>query len=346
MSDSEGQRPLALTMGEPAGIAGDLTLMAWLQRGSQALPPAVVLDDPQRLRALAERLHLDVPVEEVDSPQKAVTVWPRALPVLPIRLSAPPVSGEPDGANAEAVVASIEAGVRLCGDGTCCGLVTNPIHKHVMYGRGFRYPGHTELLGALLGSSDPIMMLTGEDLAPPLRVVPMTVHIPLAEVPGRISQKLIKTHGRDVNRALKRDFGLESPRLALAGLNPHAGEAGKLGKEETEIMGPAAEALRAEDIDIAGPLAADSLFHADRRGSFDAILCGFHDQALLPLKTLAFERGVNITLNLPIVRTSPDHGAALSLAGTGSGDPASLIAAMREAGRLAANRVHHDKQLV
>ncbi|GAK44673.1 4-hydroxythreonine-4-phosphate dehydrogenase [Tepidicaulis marinus] len=325
--------PLALTMGDPAGIGGELTLKSWLARKSAALPVFFALDDPARLAALGAQLGLDVPVKEIAAPEEAASIFGTALPVIPVQLSAPPQPGTPDPANAPGTIGAIEEAAALAMAGRAGAVVTNPIHKGVLYAAGFKHPGHTEFLAALTGGT-PVMMLA----SPLLKVVPLTIHIALAAVPAALSRGLIEEKARIVHRALQQSFGLAAPRLAAAGLNPHAGEGGSMGTEEEEIIQPALETLRGEGIDIKGPLSADTMFHAKARETYDAALCMYHDQALIPIKTLDFDRGVNVTLGLPIIRTSPDHGTAFDIAGKGVANPASLIEALRLAGEMAARR--------
>jgi 4-hydroxythreonine-4-phosphate dehydrogenase len=327
--------PLALTMGEPAGIGGELALKAWVGRSAKAVPAFVLLDDPERIAALARRIGLDVPVEAVGSAGEAVEVFNRALPVLPVALDHPAEPGLPDPSNGAAVLYSIEQAVALVQSGECAGMVTNPIQKSALYEAGFGYPGHTEYLAALADmATEPVMMLAGGGL----RVIPVTIHLPLRDAIETLSTEMIVQCGRVTAAGLRDDFGIEEPRLALAALNPHGGESGSLGMEEIEIIAPAAEILRREGYSVIGPLPADTLFHAAARGRYDAVLCMYHDQALIPLKTVDFDTGVNITLGLPFVRTSPDHGTALDIAGTGKADPSSLIAAMKTAVEMAGYR--------
>ena len=326
--------PLALTMGEPAGIGGEITLKAWLARDRERVPPFVLIDDPARVLALAQSLGWTVPIKTVAAPKEAVATFAAALPVLPLALPRPAAYGHPEPANAAAVIASIETGVAWVSEGRAAALVTNPIQKEALYAAGFRHPGHTEFLAALAGGVDVAMMLA----CPELRVVPVTIHLSLREalaalVPGRIIAA-----GRVAAAGLRRDFGIAAPRLAVAALNPHAGEKGTLGREEIEIIAPAVAALQAEGIDAEGPAPADTLFHAAARRRYDAVLCMYHDQALIPLKTIDFARGVNVTLGLPFIRTSPDHGTALDIAGRGAADPQSLIAALKLASEMAARR--------
>lgn len=329
--------PLAVTMGEPAGIGGEIALKAWMARVGAArrddgVPPFVLLDDPDRLRALASQIGLSVPVQAVGSAGEAVGVFDDALPVLPLALAAPVVPGRPDPANGAAVIASIDRAVDLVRDGQAAAVVTNPIQKSALYAAGFRHPGHTEYLAHLAGlTSEPVMMLAARDL----RVVPVTIHVSLRDAVNQLTTEAIVHAGRVTAAGLARDFGIEKPRLAVAALNPHAGEDGTMGREEIDIIAPAVAALRAEGIDAAGPRPSDTLFHAAARGTFDAALCMYHDQALIPLKTIDFDTGVNITLGLPFVRTSPDHGTALDIAGTGKAGASSLIEAMKTADLMA-----------
>ncbi len=333
MSGAAALPPLALTMGEPAGIGGEITLKAWTARDDRT-PPFLVIDDPERLRDLARALGLEAPVRPIERPEEAASVFPHALPVLPQPLAAPAAAGAPDPVNAGAVIASIDRAVALARAGRVRAVVTNPIHKRSLYEGGFEHPGHTEYLAALAGGAVPVMMLA----APGLRVVPVTVHVPLREVPGTLTRERIVACGRIAAAALASDFGIAEPRLAVAALNPHAGESGSLGREEIETIGPAVADLRAAGIDASGPSPADSLFHEQARARYDAVLCMYHDQALIPLKTIDWRGGVNVTLGLPFVRTSPDHGAGLDIAGTGRADPASLRAAIALADEIARRR--------
>ncbi|MBP2314133.1 4-hydroxythreonine-4-phosphate dehydrogenase PdxA [Azospirillum soli] len=332
--------PLAVTMGEPAGIGGEIAAKAWAARRDDGVPPFVLLDDPDRLRALAARIGLSVPVQAVGSAGEAVSVFDNALPVLPLALAAPVVSGRPDPANGAAVINSIDRAVDLVRGGQAAAVVTNPIQKSALYAAGFRHPGHTEYLAHLVGlTSEPVMMLAARDL----RVVPVTIHVSLRDAVKQLTTEAIVHAGRVTAAGLARDFGIEKPRLAVAALNPHAGEDGTMGREEIDIIAPAVAALRAEGIDASGPRPSDTLFHAVARGTFDAALCMYHDQALIPLKTIDFDTGVNITLGLPFVRTSPDHGTALDIAGTGKAGASSLIEAMKTADLMARIRASRPK---
>lgn len=328
--------PLALTMGDPAGIGGEISLRAWLARRA-AGPVFVVLDDPDRLTALAALLGLQVPVRVVAAPGEAAAVFPHALPVLAVKLAVPPVPGKPEPANARAVIGAIEQATRLALDGAVGAVVTNPINKAVLYQAGFAHPGHTEFLAALTGAKNrPVMMLA----CPALRVVPVTIHLSLRDAIAALSSDMIVETARITHAALVRQFGIARPRLAIAGLNPHAGEGGALGAEDGAIVAPAIAQLRAEGIDVTGPWPPDTMFTAAARTRYDVAIGMYHDQVLIPLKTLDMHGGVNVTLGLPIIRTSPDHGTAYDIAGQGIADPASLLAALDLAGQLAGTPTH------
>jgi 4-hydroxythreonine-4-phosphate dehydrogenase len=330
--------PLAVTMGEPAGVGGELTLKAWLAR----LPttrPFFALDDPVRLATIARQLKLEVPLHEIAAPAEAVGIFSRALPVLPIRLRTEVRAGHPDAANAAATIESIERAVSFAMSGDIAGVVTNPIQKKTLQDAGFRHPGHTEFLAELAGGIDVAMMLA----CPELRVVPVTIHLALAKAVGTLDSDAIVRTGRIAAAGLKSLFGIERPRLAVAGLNPHAGEQGAMGDEETRIIQPAIDRLKAEGIDVRGPASPDTMFHPAARAGYDAALCMYHDQALIPIKTIDFAGGVNVTVGLPFVRTSPDHGTALDIAGTGRAEPASLLAALAMADDMAHRRQSSSK---
>ena len=327
-------RPLALTLGEPAGIGPDITLGAWQNRSALALPPFYVLGDPDFLQARARLLGLDVPIAVVE-PHAAAAAFAGALPVVALaeRVTAEPA--HPDASSGPAAISSIRRAVDDVLSGRAHALVTNPIAKAVLYRTGFAEPGHTEFLARLAQertgrAARAVMMLWSPELA----VVPVTIHLPVREVPQRLTTDLIVTTGRTVARDLRERFGIPRPRLALAGLNPHAGEDGTLGDEDGAVVAPAVERLRGEGIDARGPLPADTMFHETARKSYDAALAMYHDQALIPIKTLAFDHAVNVTLGLPFVRTSPDHGTAFDIAGSGRANPSSLVAALKLAARL------------
>jgi 4-hydroxythreonine-4-phosphate dehydrogenase len=329
-------RPLALTLGEPAGIGPDIALAAWQRRSTLTLPPFYLLGDPPFLAQRARELGLDIPLA-VGDPGDAAAAFATALPVVDIGVTVTAGPGRPDASSAAAAIAAIRRAVDDVLADAAHAIVTNPVAKSVLYRGGFADPGHTEFLARLAreasgGPARPVMMLW----APELAVVPVTIHIPLREVSTQLTSELIIATGRIVARDLVEKFGVAKPRLALAGLNPHAGEQGSLGTEDRTVVAPAVAQLRAEGIDARGPLPADTMFHAAARASYDAALCMYHDQALIPIKTLAFDRAVNLTLGLPFVRTSPDHGTAFDIAGTGRADPSSLIAALKLAARLAA----------
>ncbi|KAF0115751.1 MAG: pdxA [Rhodospirillaceae bacterium] len=320
-------------MGEPAGISGEITCKAWSRR-NEGLAPFFVIDDPDRLESESRRL-VGGAVTVISAPEEAAAVFARALPVLPEPLAVSSFPGRTEPANARAVIASIARAVALVREGRARAVVTNPIHKKVLYGAAFPYPGHTEFLAALAGSDvRPVMMLA----CPGLRVVPVTIHVSLREAVATLKMADIIACGRITAHALATDFGIARPRLAVAALNPHAGEGGAMGEEEKILLGPAIATLQAEGIDAFGPVSADTLFHAKARAGYDAVLCMYHDQALIPLKTIDFAGGVNITLGLPFVRTSPDHGTAFDIAGSGRADESSLVQALRMAQAIAARR--------
>ncbi len=327
-------KPLALTMGEPAGIGGEVALLAWLRREEKSVPPFFVIDDALRLERIAAGLGWHARLQPLAAPEQAADAFSQALPVLPLRLPQPATPGRPDPANAPAVIEAITIGAELARSGRAGALVTGPIQKETLYAAGFRHPGHTEFLAELAGGGAPVMMLA----CPELRVVLVTIHQPLREAVAALSIERIVGVGRIAAAGLARDFGIPRPRLAVAGLNPHAGEHGTIGREEIDIIAPAVAGLRALGIDASGPAPADTLFHPAARRRYDAALCMYHDQALIPLKTIDFAGGVNVTLGLPFIRTSPDHGTALDIAGTGKADPTSLIAALKLAGDMAARR--------
>jgi 4-hydroxythreonine-4-phosphate dehydrogenase len=328
------RHPLALTMGEPSGISGEIVVKAWKLDVGGHLPPFVYLGDPAWLREEVRQLRLDAHVIEVNSPEEGLQRFQEGIPVLPIGLNEKPKRGKPAVSNAGAVIESIRRGCELTSGGAFSALVTSPIQKSVLYSANFRFPGHTEYLAELTGASRVIMMLSVEGL----RVVPVTIHLPLAQAIATLNTDTIVETSALLVRSLKQDLGVSSPRIAVAALNPHAGEDGALGREEVDIIRPAIVRLQAMGLNIAGPLPADTLFHPQARAQFDAVVCMYHDQALIPLKTIDFQHGVNSTLGLPIVRTSPDHGTALDIAGQGIADPSSLVAALRLAAHMASKR--------
>lgn len=325
----ERPAPIAVTIGDPAGIGPDITLASWLERSRQGLPPFMLYGDPGVLAQRARALGWSVPIATVGTAAEAGDAFASALPVRDVRASADAL-----------VVAAIEAAVAAVVAGEAPALVTNPATKKALQGPSLPYPGHTELLAALAARHHggrvfrPVMMLAADEL----RVVPTTVHIPLAAVPAALTRQLLVDTMRTTAAALRLDFGIAAPRLAVCGLNPHAGEGGLIGTEEDQVILPAIAELVAEGVIVAGPLSADTLFHAEARRSYDAAIAMYHDQALIPIKTLAFDRGVNVTLGLPFVRTSPDHGTAFALAGTGKARPGSFIAALRLAAELGNRR--------
>jgi 4-hydroxythreonine-4-phosphate dehydrogenase len=329
--------PLALTLGEPAGIGPDITFAAWRRRAELGLTPFYLLADPAFVARRTERIAPDVPIAVVE-PATAWASFKSALPVVDIGVPVSADPGRPDQSSAPAALAAIRRAVADVSAGATAAIVTNPVAKNVLYRSGFPEPGHTEYLGKLAEqstgvSAQPVMMLWSPELA----VVPVTIHLPLKDVIAKLTGDLVVETGRIVARDLRDRFGIARPRLAVAGLNPHAGEDGALGDEDLTVVRPAVERLKAEGIDARGPLPADSLFHQAARASYDVALAMYHDQALIPIKTLAFNHAVNVTLGLPFVRTSPDHGTAFDIAGTGRADPTSLIAALQLAARLSSH---------
>jgi len=326
--------PLAVTMGEPAGIGGEIALKAWLRRG-EGMPAFYLIDDPDRLSALARRLGWDVPIKAIDERERAASVFAKALPVAPIGATPEAGPGRPELADAALVLRAIDIAVADARAGRAAALVTNPINKDALYRAGFRHPGHTEYLAELAGAGESAVMMLA---CPELRVVPVTIHLALRQAIETLTAAAIVHAGRVTHAALIRDFAIAAPIIAVAGLNPHAGEAGALGREDIDIIVPAIDQLRADGIDARGPLAADTMFHPAARRGYDAALCMYHDQALIPIKTIDFDGGVNVTLGLPFIRTSPDHGTAFAIAGRGTARPDSLIAALRLAAEMAERR--------
>jgi 4-hydroxythreonine-4-phosphate dehydrogenase len=327
-------RPLALTLGEPAGIGPDITFAAWRRRAELELTPFYLLADPTFAARRAERSAPDVSIAVVE-PAAAWAAFRTALPVVDIGVPVSAEPGQPDQSSAPAALAAIRRAVADVHAGAAAAIVTNPVAKNVLYRSGFPEPGHTEYLGKLAEeqtgiAARPVMMLWSPELA----VVPVTIHLPLKDVVTKLTADLVVETGRIVARDLRERFDIPRPRLAIAGLNPHAGEEGALGDEDLTVVRPAVERLKAEGIEARGPLPADSLFHETARASYDVVLAMYHDQALIPIKTLAFNHAVNVTLGLPFVRTSPDHGTAFDIAGSGRADPTSLIAALQLAARL------------
>lgn len=334
MQDRLASRPVALTQGDPAGIGPDIALAAWTRRHETELPTFLYIGDPAVLADRARVLGLPVEIAECGA-DDCVRHFPGAIPVLPVPAGAPVAAGLPEPATAKGTISAIETAVALCMSGMVSAVVTNPIAKSVLYRAGFRFPGHTEFLADLAAKATgrsilPVMMLAG----PLLKAIPLTIHIALKDVPGSISRDLILETARIADRDLRERFGLCEPRIAVAGLNPHAGEDGAMGWEEIEIIRPAIDALQAEGINAIGPLSADTMFHPQARAGYDVALCMYHDQALIPAKALGFDDAVNVTLGLPFVRTSPDHGTAFGIAGKGIAREHSLVAALRLAARM------------
>jgi 4-hydroxythreonine-4-phosphate dehydrogenase len=326
--------PLALTMGEPAGIGGEIALKAWAKREQLRLPSFFAIDDPVRLRRLAEKLGWNIEVLPIQSPEAAEDAFAHGFPVMEQPLPGSMTPGTPDPKNAASVVASIDAAVGWVKSGHAGAVVTNPIHKHSLYEAGFAYPGHTEYLATFAEGHRSVMMLACEEL----RAVPVTCHLSMRDAIAALDTDEIVTISRITVDALKSDFGIDQPHLMVAALNPHGGESGDMGREETDIIEPAVRQLKADGLSVTGPAPADSLFHERARQTYDAVICMYHDQAQIPLKTIDFSGGVNITLGLPFVRTSPDHGTAFEIAGMGIADESSLVQALKSAAQIAARR--------
>jgi 4-hydroxythreonine-4-phosphate dehydrogenase len=319
-------RPIVLTCGEPSGIGPEIAVKAGLALGTDV--PFCWLGDPAHLPAGTDWAEISDPSAAADFPAGKLAVLRHAF-------AAPALPGQPDPRNAQGVIDVIARAVALVTQGAACAVCTAPIHKKALKdGAGFAFPGHTEYLAHLAGGADVVMMLA----CPALRVVPVTIHIPLAEVPGALTQDLLDRAIRITHAALIRDFAIAAPRLAVAGLNPHAGEGGAMGWEDARVIAPVIARLAAEGMAVRGPMSADTMFHAAARSGYDAAICMYHDQALIPIKTIDFAGGVNVTLGLPFVRTSPDHGTAFDIAGKGLADPTSLIAALRMAQDMARAR--------
>jgi 4-hydroxythreonine-4-phosphate dehydrogenase len=329
--------PIALTCGEPAGVAPEITAKAWLALHDKSAAAFFLIGDADYFSSRANLAGLSIAAAKISSPHEARAVFPTALPVLHRPLAAHPKPGVIDPATAKGIIAAIDEGVALVMAGKAAALVTNPIQKEALYSAGFRHQGHTDYLAALAGKAGhqtrEVMMLVARDL----RTVPLTVHIPFKDVVAALNAEMIVSQAHVVAHDLQKYFGIMRPRLAFTGLNPHAGENRTMGREEQTVIIPAINQLRVEGLVVSGPLPADTAFHEEARANYDAILCMYHDQALIPVKTLDFHGGVNVTLGLPFIRTSPDHGTALGIAGTGKANPQSLIAALTLAGQMAAH---------
>lgn len=329
------EKPLLITQGDPAGIGPELVLMGWMDRQKLGLPPFALIADPAHIAALAKQLDWTVPIREV-SAEDIGSAFSDALPVIPIKTRVNTVSGQADPATAPATVEAIETAVSLTMAGKAAAFVTNPVAKYVLYDAGFQHRGSDEFLASLAEQHTglptwPVLMFWSEILA----VVPVTVHVPVADIPLCLTSDIIVSTGMVVSEDLSKRFGINRPRIAITGLNPHAGENGKMGTEDRDIITPAITLLRRNSIDARGPYSADSLFHARARAGYDVVVAMYHDQALIPIKTLAFDSAVNVTLGLPFIRTAPNHGTAFDIAGRGIGNPRSLISAIRLADRLA-----------
>jgi 4-hydroxythreonine-4-phosphate dehydrogenase len=323
--------PLAISLGDPAGIGPEVLAKCWDSRSDFGLPPFVAIGDPRSIAAV-----WDGPIELIGDPGEADSAFDVGLPLIQLNSGEADTPGHPSVAGAHCSLDSLEIAVGLARSGSASAVVTGPVAKEQLYSIGFQHPGQTEFVAERCGvaAANVVMMLAG----PTLRTVPVTTHLPLARVPQALTGALIESRGRATLRGLQRNFGIPEPRLAISGLNPHAGEGGQLGTEEVEIIEPAIAALAAEGWRVSGPHPADTMFHASARANYDAALCMYHDQALIPIKALHFEDAVNVTLGLPIVRTAPDHGTAFDIAGQDRADPRPMAAAIRMAAANAALR--------
>jgi 4-hydroxythreonine-4-phosphate dehydrogenase len=322
---------LAVSLGDPAGVGPEVIAKAWAVRAAHLLPPFFAIGDRRSLEAV-----WNGPIVQITHPQDAMQAFHEALPLLQVDDPGDIEPGVPNLAGARCALDSVEMAVGLARSGAAAGLVTGPVAKSQLYAIGFRHPGQTEFVAERCGvaAENVAMMMVGPDL----KTVPVTIHRPLAKVSEGLTPELIVSRARTVVRGLVRDFGLAAPRLAVAGLNPHAGEGGTMGREELDVILPAIAQLREEGIDVSGPHSPDTMFHAAARAGYDAAICMYHDQALIPLKTLYFDTGVNMTLGLPVLRTSPDHGTAFGIAGKGEANPRAMIAAIALAGQCARTR--------
>ncbi len=328
-------RPFAISCGDPAGIGPEIIVKSWLARDKAALHPFFVVGNPADFRSFG-----DVELAVIEDPGAAATAFGQALPILKIDSGEAVEPGQASTESAQRSLHALEIATGMTKSGDAGAIVTAPVSKTQLYRAGFRYPGQTEFVSERCGIAreNAVMMLAG----PSLKVIPMTTHVPLKDVPGLLTQQLITARAKAAKKAMIRNFGILEPRIAIAGLNPHAGEDGSLGLEEKDVMQPAIEALRAEGVNMSDPMSADTMFHEEARASYDVALCPYHDQALIPLKTLHFYDGVNMTLGLPLVRTSPDHGTAFNIAGQGRADPRSMIAAIQMAETAVRNRQKYD----
>ena len=327
--------PTILTMGEPSGIGGEIALKAW-QFGRSKLSPFCMIDSPNRLQKISDSMNLQVDIVEISRVEETSKIFEKALPVLPITLPGKIIPGELNSLNNPAVLLAIKRATELTQSGRAVAMVTNPIHKNALYQSGFAYPGHTEYIANLANiKTEPVMMLVSDRL----RVIPITRHVGMQKAINMLGSEIIVKTALIANKALKQDFGISNPRIAIAALNPHAGEGGMLGDEEEIFIRPAISILKEKGLSVTGPTPSDTLFHNEARKSYDVVLCMYHDQALIPIKTLDFGTAVNVTLGLPFIRTSPDHGTALNIAGKGCANEQSLIAAIRVAGKMATTRL-------
>ncbi len=338
MDDIENNLPIAVTIGEPSGVGPEVILKCWYKRAEYALPEFFVIGSAEIMKKTAAQLNLNIPLRAINVPDQAENIFHSALPVLDLNISSEFEYGNPLPSTAPMVIGAIDKAVELILEGKARAMATAPIHKAALYKAGFTSPGHTEYLAKLATKHTnkpyhPVMMLASEELC----VVPLTIHIPLNEVPALLSKELIIETAQIIHNSMKKYFGLQFPSIAVSGLNPHAGENNSMGREDSEIIAPAIATLKQTAIRVSGPLPADTMFHKAARDKYDVALCMYHDQALIPIKTIDFDAGVNVTLGLPIVRTSPDHGTALNIAGKGLANPTSMINSLKLADRMSKN---------
>ena len=338
MDDIENNLPIAVTIGEPSGVGPEVILKCWYKRAEYVLPNFFVIGSAEIMKKTAAQLNLNIPVSTINFPEQTENVFHTALPVLDLDISKEFEYGKPLQSTAPLVIGAIDKAVELILEGKARAVATAPIHKAALYNAGFTSPGHTEYLAELASKHTnkpyhPVMMLASEELC----VVPLTIHVALKDVAGLISKELIIETVQTIHNSMKKYFGLQSPSIAISGLNPHAGENNSMGHEDNEIIAPAIAALKQQAIRVSGPMPADTMFHKAARDKYDVALCMYHDQALIPIKTIDFDAGVNVTLGLPIVRTSPDHGTALNIAGKGLANPTSMINSLKLADRMSRN---------
>ena len=338
MDGTENKLPIAVTIGEPSGIGPEVIIKSWFKRRENMLPPFFVIGSPEIIQKHAEQIRLPIPIEVISGPRETAEAYDQVLPVIDLGLDSDFHFAVPNQNTAQTVISAIDHAVEYIMRGQARAMATAPIHKAALYSAGFTSPGHTEYLAEQVKKHigkefQSVMMLASEELC----VVPLTIHEPLHKVPELINHALLVRTIKTIHDSMKKYFGLPSPRIAVSGLNPHAGENNSMGTEDSQIIAPAIEAIKKKGIDVSGPIPADTMFHKAARAQYDVALCMYHDQALIPIKTIDFDAGVNVTLGLPIVRTSPDHGTALNIVGRGTANPTSMINSLKLADRMSKN---------